>query len=105
MTIQIDHEAFDRATRLVGEIADGLRREHQQVQSEVADLLSAGWNGVASEQFGRAWQQWCRGMDDILDGIGLQNALLGVVRADLADTDAARRAAAQALHSRLGEAG
>jgi WXG100 family type VII secretion target len=103
VTIQIDHEAFDRATRLVAEIADGLRGEHQQVQGEVADLLAGSWHGEAAEQFGRAWRQWCRGMDDILGGIGLQNALLGVVRADMDRTDASRRLAADALHARLGE--
>jgi WXG100 family type VII secretion target len=104
VTIQVDHEAFDRATRLVTEIADGLRDEHQRVQGEVTDLLSGSWTGQAADQFGRAWQQWCRGMDDILSGIGLQNALLGIVRADLDRTDASRQAAAQALHARLGEA-
>jgi WXG100 family type VII secretion target len=104
VTIQVDHEAFDRATRLVADIADGLRGEHDQVQGEVADLLSGSWNGEAADQFGRAWQQWCRGMDDILSGIGLQNALLGVVRADLDRTDASRQLAAQTLHARLGEA-
>jgi WXG100 family type VII secretion target len=104
VTIQIDHHAFDRATRLVAEIADGLREEHQRVQADVSDLLSATWNGVASEQFGQTWQQWCHGMDDILSGIGLQNALLGVVRADLDRTDQARAAAAEVLHTRLGEA-
>jgi WXG100 family type VII secretion target len=104
VTIQIDHEAFDRATRLVSEIADGLRGEHQKVQGEVGDLLSGSWNGEAADQFGQAWRQWCRGMDDILGGIGLQNALLGVVRADMDRTDAARRMAADALHARLGEA-
>ena len=103
MTIQIDHEAFDRATQLVAEIADGLRQEHQKVQGDVADLLSGSWNGEASEQFGRAWRQWCRGMDDILGGIGLQNALLGVVRADLDRTDTSRHLAAQVLQARLGE--
>jgi WXG100 family type VII secretion target len=104
VTIQVDHEAFDRATRLVAEIADRLRGEHDRVNGEVGDLLSGSWNGEAADQFGRAWQQWCRGMDDILSGIGLQNALLGVVRADLDRTDASRRLAAQALHARLGEA-
>ncbi len=104
MTIQIDHEAFDRATRLVAEIADGLRQEHQKVQGEVGDLLAGSWHGEAADQFGQAWRQWCRGMDDILSGIGLQNALLGVVRADLDRTDASRRMAADALHARLGEA-
>lgn len=103
MTIQIDHHAFDRTTRLVADIADGLRQEHEKVQGDVADLLSGTWKGAASEQFGRAWRQWCDGMDDILSGIGLQNALLGVVRADLDRTDASREAAAQVLHSRLGE--
>jgi uncharacterized protein YukE len=103
VTIQIDHQAFDRATKLVAEIADGLRQEHQQVQADVSDLLSVGWNGVASDQFGQAWLKWCRGMDDILAGIGLQNALLGTVRADLDRTDASRHAAAQVLQSRLGE--
>jgi WXG100 family type VII secretion target len=105
VTIQVDHEAFDRATRLVAEIADGLREEHDQVQGEVADLLSGSWTGEAADQFGGAWRQWCRGMDDILSGVGLQNALLGVVRADLDRTDASRQLAAQALHARLGESG
>lgn len=103
MTIQVDHEAFDRATRLVAEIGDALRSEHQQVQGEVGDLLSGSWHGEAADQFGQAWRQWCRGMDDVLGGIGLQNALLGVVRADLDRTDASRRLAAEALHARLGE--
>jgi WXG100 family type VII secretion target len=103
VTIQIDHEAFDRATRLVAEIADGLRREHQQVQAEVADLLSGSWQGEAADQFGRAWQTWCRGMDDILAGIGVQNSLLAAVRADLDRTDAGGQAAAQTLQARLGE--
>jgi WXG100 family type VII secretion target len=103
VTIQIDHEAFDRATRLVAEISEGLRKEHQRVQADVADLLSASWNGQASDQFGQGWREWCRGMDDILSGIGLQNALLGVVRADLDRTDASRQAAATVLHQRLGE--
>jgi WXG100 family type VII secretion target len=104
VTIQVDHEAFDRTTRLVAEIADGLRGEHDRVQGEVADLLSGTWTGEAADQFARAWQQWCRGMDDILSGIGLQNALLRVVRADLDRTDASRQLAAEALHARLGEA-
>jgi WXG100 family type VII secretion target len=103
VTIQIDHEAFDRATRLVAEIADGLHEEHQKVQGQVADLLTGAWQGEAADQFGRAWQQWCRGMDDILGGIGLQNALLGIVRADLDRTDSSRQLAAEALHARLGE--
>lgn len=45
MTIQVDHEAFDRATRLAGELADGLHWEHDRVQGEVADLLSGTWTG------------------------------------------------------------
>jgi hypothetical protein len=56
VTIQIDHEAFDRATRLVAGIAAGHRKEHRHLQADVADLLSAGWNGVASEQRGQGWQ-------------------------------------------------
>jgi WXG100 family type VII secretion target len=103
VTIQIDHEAFDRATGLVADIGDALHQEHQRVQADVADLLGASWAGTASEQFGQGWQEWCRGMDDILAGIGLQNALLGVVRADLDRTDASRQGAAADLQARLGE--
>jgi len=80
-TVQIDHEAFDRATRLVTDLAAALRREHQDVSDEVANLLDARWNGVAAEQFGDGWRQWCRGMDDLLAGIELQNSLLRSVRA------------------------
>jgi WXG100 family type VII secretion target len=103
MTIQIEHAAFDRAARLVGEIAHDVHQEHRQAQAEVADLLSSGWHGAASDQFGRAWQTWCRGMDDILSGIGLQRALLAQVRSDLDGTDAAQAADARLLRSRLGE--
>lgn len=104
MTIQIEHAAFDRATRLVEEIAHDVRHEQRQAQAEVSQLLSSSWNGAASDQFGRAWQQWCRGMDDILSGIGLQNALLAQVRSDLDGTDETQAAAAQLLRARLGEA-
>jgi uncharacterized protein YukE len=104
MTIQIEHAAFDRATRLVEEIAHDVRHEHCQAQAEVSELLSSRWSGAASDQFGRAWQQWCRGMDDVLGGIGLQNALLAQVRSDLDGTDETRAAAARLLQARLGEA-
>jgi WXG100 family type VII secretion target len=103
VTIQIDHEAFDRATRLVADIGDALRKEHQRVQTDVADLLGAGWAGTASDQFGRGWQEWCHGMDDIPAGIRISNSLLGVVRADLDRTDASRQAAAADLQARLGD--
>jgi hypothetical protein len=103
VTIQIDHEAFDRATRLVADIGDALRKEHQRVQTDVADLLGAGWAGTASDQLGRGWQEWCHGMDDILAGIRISNSLLGVVRADLDRTDASRQAAAADLQARLGD--
>jgi uncharacterized protein YukE len=103
VTIQVDHEAFDRATRLVADIGDALRKEHQRVQADVSDLLGASWAGAASDQFGHGWSEWCRGMDDILAGIGIQNSLLGVVRADLDRTDASRQAAAAQLQARLGE--
>lgn len=103
MTIQVDHEAFDRATRLVADIGDALRKEHQLVQADVADLLGASWAGTASDQFGQGWQEWCRGMDDVLAGIGITNALLGAVRADLDRTDASRQAATAALQARLGD--
>ena len=103
-TVQIDHEAFDRATQMIADLSDALRREHESVADEVADLLSARWNGVASEQFGHGWKQWCRGMDDLLGAITTQNTLIQGVRADLDRTDAAREAAALHLHQRLGEA-
>jgi WXG100 family type VII secretion target len=103
MTIQIEHAAFDRATRLVEEIVHDVRHEHRQAQAEVSELLSSGWKGAASDQFGRAWQQWCRGMDDVLSAMGLQNALLAQVRSDLDGTDETRADAARRLRSRLGE--
>jgi WXG100 family type VII secretion target len=103
-TVQIDHEAFDRATQMIADLSDALRREHESVADEVADLLSSRWNGVASEQFGDGWKQWCRGMDDLLGAITTQNTLIRGVRADLDRTDAAREAAALQLHQRLGGA-
>jgi WXG100 family type VII secretion target len=103
MSIQVDHEAFDRANRLVSDIGDGLHKEHRKVSADVADLLGSSWHGVAATQFGQAWAEWVKGMDDILAGISLQNALLGVVRADMDRTDSARQAAATYLHARLGD--
>ena len=101
-TVQIDHEAFDRANQLIAELADALRREHQEVSDDVTDLLSARWNGVAAEQFGDGWKQWCRGMEDLLGAIATQNRLIQDVRVDLDRTDEARSAAAQHLQQRLG---
>ena len=103
MTIRVDHQAFDRATQDLATIADGLRREHQRVQGQVDQLLSSTWSGLAAEQFGEGWQQWCQGMDDLLGAIALQGSLLSAVRADLDRTDQTRALASQALRARLGD--
>lgn len=101
VTLQVDQAAFRRAVGLTGEIKTALTKEYAAVRGDVDDLL-ASWGGTAAEQFGKAWAEWCQGMTEILDGIGLDESLLGVVRAEVDGTDQDRRAAMAALHAKLG---
>jgi uncharacterized protein YukE len=101
VTLQVDQAAFRRAVGLTGDIKTALTKEYAAIRADVDDLL-AGWGGVAAEQFGKAWGEWCEGMTAVLDGIGLDESLLGVVRAEVDGTDQDRKAALAALHAKLG---
>lgn len=101
VTLQIDEAAFRRAVGHTGDIKTALTKEHAAIRADVDDLL-ATWGGTAAEQFGKAWGEWCQAMTEILDGIGLDESLLGVVRAEVDGTDQQRGAAMAALHAKLG---
>lgn len=101
VTLQVDQEAFRTATALAAEIRQALSKEYVAVQADVEDLL-ASWGGDAASQFGGAWAEWCEGMGAILEAIGLEQALLGVVRAQVSGTDADQSRAIAVLHQRLG---
>lgn len=106
MTIQINQGAFERAVGLVGSIGDGLTKEHRRVSADVDDLIGASWQGEAARQLAHGWADWCGGMQEILDAISLESAMLAEVRADMAGTDIEQADAATGLHRllvRLGE--
>lgn len=101
MTLQVDQAAFRRAVGLTGEIKTALTKEYAAVRGDVEDLL-ASWGGTAADQFGKAWAEWCQAMGEILDGIGLDESLLDVVRAEVDGDDRDQQAALAALQAKLG---
>jgi len=102
MTLQLDPAALNRAHRRVGALHEELVAQQAGLSRQVDALLQSRWSGAAAAQFRTAWLQWCRGMGDLLSGIGLEGDALELARAELVGADTARADAARRLHERLG---
>lgn len=103
MSVRAEVQALRRASAQIAQIRHDISTEHDRVISDVEDLLDGRWTGVAADQFRTAWREWCRGMKDVLEGLGLESAAIAYTRAELVGTDAERAAAARRLEDRLGE--
>ena len=102
MTIASDFGELDRASRLVADIADHLTREKAKVSADIEALTSAGWQGMAADQYAQAWQDWVEGADRVLDALRAESRLLAIQRQDFQSTDGTISDGMSALHSRLG---
>lgn len=103
MGVKAELQGLSRASAQIAQIRRDITTEHDRLISDVEDLLDARWTGAAAEQFRTAWREWCRGMKDVLEGLGLESAAIAYTRAELVGTDAERAAAARRLETRLGE--
>ncbi|MBO0728486.1 MAG: WXG100 family type VII secretion target [Acidimicrobiaceae bacterium] len=103
--LQADYAALDRASRLIGQIREGILREQTRVDAEVDCLLAAGWTGQAAGQFAQAWHEWCLGMSEVLEALGLESAAIALTRAELEGSDAEIATAAARLDGAVGTVG
>ncbi len=63
------------AQGFLSDTAGDLSREINVVADDVSDLLTS-WTGGAATAFGKGWQQWHTGIDEVLDGLGRMATLL-----------------------------
>lgn len=101
MSFSAESAAMAHASRMVADLADDVRREHERLGGEVSGLLGGGWSGVAADQYSRAWQQWCDGMLKILAGLHTESQLIAQSQAAYESSDADATGRMQPLASRL----
>jgi len=102
MTLQLEPAELTIARQRVGAVHDELVAEQAELSRRVEHLLEGSWSGGAATQFRTAWAEWCRGMRDLLTGVGLEGDALALTRAELVGVDEERAAIARRLHARLG---
>ena len=102
MTLQAEYAALAHGSNAITEVASTLSKEHDRVAAQVADLLAGRWQGEAATRFGSAWDTWCKGMRELLSGLGLESAAIDLTRAELCGSDGQTQAAMIHLTSRLG---
>jgi WXG100 family type VII secretion target len=104
MTLQLEPAELALARRRIGALHDDLVSEQAVLSRQVEQLLDSSWSGGAATQFRTAWAQWCRGMRDVLLGVGLEGDAIALTRAELMRIDVERAAVTRRLQERLGQA-
>jgi len=88
MTITVDNPAFRAALAELDRAADRLHTIRRHAGQQVDGLLDGDWTGLAAEAFGEGWAAWCRGSQEVLDGLLALRRLVEAVRLDLMQQDA-----------------
>ncbi|GAB3778989.1 WXG100 family type VII secretion target [Nocardioides ungokensis] len=92
MTITVDNPAFRAALAELDRAADRLHTTRRQAGRHVDGLLDGDWSGLAAEAFGEGWAGWCRGSQEVLDGLLALRRLVEEVRLGLMQQDAGTQA-------------
>ena len=101
MTLQVDPAELATARQRIGALHDELVTEQAALSRRVEHLLDGSWSGGAATQFRTAWSQWCRGMRDLVTGVGLEGDAIALTRAELVGVDEERAAVTRRMHERL----
>jgi len=76
MSFTTEHAAMAKASRMVHDIADEVTKEQTRLDTEVTSFVGSGWTGVAAEEYRAAWEEWCRGMSDVLSALRTEAQLI-----------------------------
>jgi WXG100 family type VII secretion target len=102
--IKLDPATSQRIEGEIASMAEALKTERAELDRRVGQLMGGGWTGVAADQYGEGWDEWCAGADSVLRALAAMARLIGEARVELTGTDDAVSGAAGRLHSRLGPA-
>jgi ESAT-6 family protein len=100
--IRLDPGTAQHIEGEIASMAEALQSERAKLDQRVGSLLGSGWTGVAAEQYGVGWDEWCGGADSVLRALTAMSRLIGEARVELTGTDDAVSGAHGRLHSRLG---
>lgn len=101
MEFDLDPGVMAQTRSLVGVAAEALAQERRRVDQSVSALLTGGWTGPAASEYGQAWQEWCRGADEVLAALRRTAELLESTRTTYLSSDNASQASVQPVVSRL----
>lgn len=101
MTVQVIHEAFRKARAAVQAAEDELRGTRRSIDNRVRGYLGSGWTGPAADSFVPAWDDWCDGADDVLEGLTAMDQLLAATHADFRAQDEESQRRLDAISARI----
>ncbi len=101
MTVQVIHDAFERAKSDVRAAASELRTTRASIDERVNNFLGQGWTGIAAESFLPEWAEWLEGATDLEEGLVAMADLLHAAQADFIRQDDASQAALDGISARI----
>jgi WXG100 family type VII secretion target len=102
--IRLDPATAQRIEGEIASMAEALQTERGKLDRRVGQLMGGGWTGVAAEQYGSGWGEWCTGADTVLQALAAMSRRVGEARVELIGTDDAVSGVHGRLHERLGPA-
>ena len=98
---ELSHSALVAAERDVRRAAHWWDSEKQELQREVRRVVGPGWTGDAATSYAEAFELWCVGAVDVLDGLLAIADLLAATANDFRQTDEQARLELAALADRI----
>src|SRR4051794_27439548 len=98
--IRLDQATSQHVEAEIASMAETLQAERRRLDRRVGQLVGGEWTGVAAEQYGVGWGEWCGGADSVLQALAAMSRLIGEARVELTDTDDAVSGAQGRLHAR-----
>lgn len=101
MTIDVVHEALNKAKADVRAAASELRTTRSSIDRRINGFLGDGWTGVAAESFVPAWNDWLDGAVDLEEGLVATAELLDAFHRDIRQQDEGSQRRLDTISSRI----
>lgn len=101
MTIEVVHEAMNRAKADVRVAASELRSTRMAIDRRISGFLEHGWTGIAAQSYLTPWADWLDGATDLEEGLVATAELLDALHKDLIAQDEQSQQRLDAISSRI----
>ena len=101
MSIDVVHEALEKAKADVRAAASELHTTRSSINERINGFLGEGWTGVAAESFVPAWNDWLDGASDLEEGLVATAELLDAFHRDIRTQDAESQQRLDAISAKI----